>query len=161
MSFGNLSQIARDFGIAGKGSSKFWKVCADQIAEEVVLPALEELAYGTAQWSGSTAASWRVGAPGRVDGPSNMREPVGEEDAHSVGDPEAVKKTMSANRAVASDLRKGLVGPQFDLVLMNEQPQTNTAIYGPFREANQAVDQPLERFVSDIESTLTEIEYSV
>ncbi len=141
----NLSDIARAFDREGKAVFKdIGMAYAHGVWEE-----FEQLVQETAQWTGTTAASWTLSfqhRQGALKGVSAVRtQPKrSRKEALSVGHSAAVNVALGANVGVLNGIAKQYA--RQDLVLTNEAPGAYTAEHGPLRPVNASAKNALAKF---------------
>lgn len=129
----NLSKVIRDIDLAGKA---ILKDIGDSVAEgiwEEFLILLEE----TAQWSGTTTASWNLQVRGRglkSDSHMIIMPPRTKADALRKGDSAAIAVAVAQNQGVLDNLSTDYV--RKDIFISNAAPGAYTAEYGKVRECN-------------------------
>lgn len=156
-SFANIRKIAKQLkaggrgGIGGAGSMKIWGQLGMRIGEQILLPALEELALNTAQYTGTAASNWMLGVGGN---PGNFEEislAKGEK-PKKLGDREASNIVLSNNADIGYQITYNLFN--FTSVsLYNNTPHILTAIGqgNELRPVNQGAENALQEFEDAVE----------
>lgn len=152
---GNVSKAIRELGAITSGPGSIYKKSGSRL-RSAILEEFRTLVRETPQWSGTTAASWKLGFMYKVD-PSmvEMPQPASREDALKRGSEPACQIAINnAMGALSSDLRDymrvGRGGGQ-DIVIYNEAPGFETAEEGPVRPVNTPPGA-LARFEARIDS---------
>jgi hypothetical protein len=124
----NLAAFAKEMSYLG---SRAIFASAGKALRDAVMEDFELLVQETPQWSGDTAASWRIGMPAVESGVSQGADDWDWRDQnpiHVKGDSEAVAEAMAANeRSVPDDFRKWA---QKDLTITNDAPGFETSESG-------------------------------
>lgn len=151
----NISKGIRELNAITSGPNSIYKKAGSQL-RSAILEEFKTLVRETPQWSGTTAASWKLGFMYKVDQSMvEMPQPASREEALSRGaEPACQIAINNAMGALSPDLRDymriGRGGGQ-DIVLYNEAPGYETAEEGPVRPVN-VEPGALKRFESRIDS---------
>jgi hypothetical protein len=147
MIYGNLSQMAREIDAMGKA---IFKDVGDAIAYGI-WEEFRILVQETAQWTGTTAASWNLYMQGRVGpiGVTGYREMPKRtrKEALQRGHGDAVQIALAANYDNLLDITTQY--RYAEIVISNYAPGADRAESGPLRAVNQPT-QAFERFKSRV-----------
>lgn len=152
----NLSSFAKQ--LTGVTLPQIYKRIGSSIKEEIE-DAFDDLLEETAQYSGATVASYRVGV-----GPSvpdvyidDMPKPANANEAFQRGDQAAINLARAANAGSlpADDLYVKL--RTGDITVKNGSPYWNRVEEGPLRPVNEASVGALKRFEERIGDKIIEV----
>lgn len=140
----NLKDQAKLLGFAGQA---LYKVAGETIAEGV-WEEFEQLVRETAQYTGTTAASWNIGTKfGASFGGVWMRFLGPDETPLQVGHSVAVNLALNANKDNLNDMRNGNVQAlKAGLNVWNEAPGVDRALSGPLRPVNAGAETAFVEF---------------
>jgi len=140
----NLKEQARFMGFLGHS---LYKVAGNAIADGI-MEEFEQLVYETAQYTGTTAASWNVGTMGSAShGNVRARQLGKDESPLHAGHGAAVSVALNANKNRLDGLRKGTIGAlNSGINVWNEAPGAETAEEGPLRPVNSGAEGAFDRF---------------
>lgn len=146
----DLSQAAREVSATGKAS---FAAVGDAIAQGI-WEEFEVLVYDTAQWTGTTAASWNLSLGG---GRIAIRRIGSKKTPLHRGHSTAPEKALDANRYVLPEIAtvaiptKGRI-TNMPIVIENYARGAYTAEHGPLRLVNIKGLEALERFRSRLQN---------
>lgn len=140
----NLKEQARELGFIGHA---IYKVCGQAIADGI-MEEFEQLVIETAQYTGSTAASWNVATKGAAShGGTIIRELGPDEDPLHAGHRVAVNIAMNANKGNLDDLARGTVKAlNSGINVWNDVPWAEEAEEGDRRPENADANHAFARF---------------
>lgn len=131
----NISEFARDLNAMTSGPNSIYRA-PGQALRNFLLDEFKTLVYETPQYSGSTAASWRIGFGRDLDTKATLLpKPKSWHEALEKG---SEWPCMIAISNALTDLPEALAERYMrqDIVLANEAPGFDTAEEGPVRAVN-------------------------
>ena len=130
----NVSKFIKELGTITKGKSSIYNVAGANL-RKALLDEFEILVRETPQYSGSTAASWKIGFYQDLDTSAvELPKPASVNEALSKGTEGPCNIAISAaEKALSSDLREYF---RSDITLHNEAPGFDTSEEGPVRPIN-------------------------
>ena len=131
----NISQFLRYLKRETSGPNSIYKRAGRQLNDEI-WNAFVVLVEETPQWSGSTAASWRIGfaAPEEY---TQMPRPSSVAEALQKGHSEAVEHALYESVGFRMEDHDLMRYTTQDIMVTNASPQFNVAEFGPLRRVNQ------------------------
>ena len=140
----NLKQQGRLFGFMGHA---LYRVAGESIANGV-MEEFEQLVIETAQYTGTTAASWNVGTMGAASHGNVRARGLGPDEAPlQVGHGAAVSVAMNANEGRLDELKRGTIKALNSGVnVWNEAPGAERATTGPLRRVNAGAETAFTDF---------------
>ena len=127
-----------------EGSTAIYTVAGQAIADGIWVE-FEQLVRETAQYTGTTAASWNLGmAFGKSYGGVRARELGPDESPLSVGHGAAVSLALNANRGNLEGLGKTIL--RSGINVWNEAPGSERSEEGPLRGVNESAIGAFSRF---------------
>ena len=141
----NLSQFIRDLELETKGPNSVYRRAGQEL-RDIIWNEFETLLDETAQYSGSTVASWRLGW--MYSTPEEFVElprPATMQDALQKGADGPIALARIANIGFKIDPMSLVELTRQDIVITNGSPHFEQAEYGPLRSVN-APAGALERF---------------
>jgi len=145
----NLSKVVRDIDYLGQA---ILKDIGDTLAAGI-WDEFETLVMETAQWTGTTAASWNLYMKYRMVAPEGDVRDMGKRtraQALQKGHMHAVAVALNANLGrldeITTDYRTS------DIVISNNAPGSERAESGPLRDVNQGAAGALARFEQRVAS---------
>jgi hypothetical protein len=151
----NVKQVARDLGLVGHA---LYKVCGQAIADGL-MEEFEQLVIETAQYTGSTAASWNITNEfNKHHGKTNIRELAPGETPLHAGHHEAVKIAMDANRDNLKGMAAGTSkSMNAGISVWNEVPWAERAEEGERRiPQNKNANEAFARFQARVATKVFE-----
>lgn len=147
----NLKEQARLLGFVGEA---LYKVCGQELADGI-WEEFKQLVMETAQYTGSTAASWNIGTKGAAThtngGGVRIRSLGPGESPLQVGHMAAVSQAINANEQSLDDLRNGSKRAlNSGINVWNDVPWASVAEEGPLRPENAEALGAFERFQSRV-----------
>ena len=144
---GNVSKTIRDQGVLTATSNSIYRVAGTAL-RDAITDEFEKLVYETPQFTGTTAASWKIGFYGTVDKSMiKMPDIKNGQDALARGmDPACSIAIQNARFSLTNEFEDYA---KRDIVLFNEAPGFETAEEGPVRAVNTPPGA-LKRFESRI-----------
>lgn len=152
----NISEFIREMGVLTRGKNSIYRKAGSQL-RQTILDEFEVLVRETPQYSGTTAASWKLGHLYAVDpGKVVLPKPASVADALQRGaEPACHIAINNARGQLAPDLRDYA---RKDIVLHNESPGFDTAEEGPVRAVNTPPGA-LKRFEGRINTMYIEVDF--
>ena len=144
---GNISAFQRELGMLTTGPNSIY-ARGERALRQVLLEEFHTLVQETPQYSGSTAASWRIGfyAPTEY---TMMWPPSSAADALAKGMDPAVSIAVGYARESLGVTGYGMLKNRQDITITNGAPGYETAEEGPVRQVNTppgALKRFVERF---------------
>ena len=144
----NVSDAIRQLKTLTAGPSSIYKIAGTQL-RDAILDEFTVLVRETPQWSGSTAASWKLGFLYLVDPSPVILPELSRDDALKKGaEPACQIAINNAKGALSVDLAEYA---KKDIVLHNEAPGFDRAEEGPVRPVNTPPGA-LKRFEARIDT---------
>lgn len=144
---GNKMAIFHNFSSVVRAIDKVKKAVLGDIGDtlaEGIMDEFDRLLNETAQYTGTTAASWRVTMGGAGNDSVNTQSPRSRKEALSVGHPHAVNVARMANAGALDDISKAY--RYSAIVIENNAPGADPAEHGPLRDVNAGAEGAFERF---------------
>lgn len=144
---GNTMPIFHNFSSVVRAIDRVKKAVLGDIGDTLAVGIMEEfdrLLNETAQYTGTTAASWRVSMGGAGKETVNTQAPRSRVAALKMGHQHAVNVARMANTGALDDISKAY--RYSAIVIENDAPGADAAEHGPLRDVNAGAEGAFERF---------------